>query len=367
MKSFSPRFALGTFLFSIFAIGSMASCKLVRLEESDHALEGDGASEETEQPQLDLAQESTQSVQTSQNFQNAIVTVFASHYQSCAPILNPNADPKSTIQKFLGKPESHAIPSQCKNRLSDDLDYVSFGKGTLEPDAGQMKISEGQIFVFQQYNCSGFLAATMASGGHKYYRAQQSHEFSPRTSDMDEIFKRKDNCFVKPKLSKEVSILPGDVINVSNGHVIRVLAVGEDPLGFSQVNTVSDCKRISKKNMNFLFAHSSSEKNSSGNNGVRVEHASNSSTSIIQKLAALTKKMCEKSFKKGTLSGILPDQKVGTVKYGWGYLSIERDQIFALRRHVGNTVEGCSFEPLKAYGESCLDPSCYRSVSEMSF
>ena len=44
-------------------------------------------------------------------------------------------------------------------------------------------------------------------------------------------------------------MLPGDIINVSYGHAVRVLSVGDDPLGLSKIKKNLDCNDISQKNL----------------------------------------------------------------------------------------------------------------------
>ena len=105
----------------------------------------------------------------------------------------------------------------------------------------------GMINAFQRFNCSGFVAATMNADGLKYYESQESKFYSPRTSDINSDFKRKDSCFYKPRISRKVSIKAGDIINVSHAHVIRILKAGEDPLGLSNINEKAKCKDISRK------------------------------------------------------------------------------------------------------------------------
>ena len=93
-------------------------------------------------------------------------------------------------------------------------------------------------------------------------------------------------------------MLPGDIINVSYGHAVRVLSVGDDPLGLSKIKKKSDCNDISQKNFDFTFVHSTSNNKTEGRNGVLVENAKNSTTSIIGKLAKYTEKLCKEEVQK---------------------------------------------------------------------
>ena len=196
-------------------------------------------------------------------------------------------------------------------------------KGSFEPDAGRLKNSNGKINALQRFNCSGFLAATMSAAGHKYYESQNDRFYSPRTHDVYKDFKRDNSCFFKPKISKKESILPGDILNTSYGHTIRILTVGKDPLGIKGVSKKSDCKKISHKRFNFTFAHSTSNDKTPGKNGVLVEEAKNSTTNIVKKLAGSLQDLCKAKFKKGTFKGTVKDKKTGERKVGWGWAGLD--------------------------------------------
>ena len=307
----------------------------------------------------------SQQKDASEEFQKAIVKVAGAHFQSCAPLLKPDKRPIKIVRKLFEDEASHTDPKMCLDRRSSNVDYISFGKGSLEPDAGWLELKGGEVNSFQRYHCSGFVAATMAAGGHKYYRSQKSKDYSPRTFEIVKDFNRKDSCFFKPKLTKKVSLLPGDIINIGHGHVIRVLTVGSDPLGLSKVRKKKDCKKISKNNLDFTFAHSTSSKGIDGGTGVRVEHAKNATTSLVAKLSQLTKKMCLDKFKDGKVGGRISDTQYGTKKIGIWPFETEEKVWFGLRRHVGSSDPECSYDPLPVRGEDCLSNSCYEKVRSL--
>jgi hypothetical protein len=297
----------------------------------------------------------------SQSFQDSIIAITGGHYQSCAPLLNPSEKPKKMISKYFEEAKSYTT-DKCEDRRDDNIDYVSFSKGSFEPNAGRLKDSGGKIDSMQRFNCSGFVAATMSAGGLKYYKSQDRKLYSPRTHDITKDFKRSDSCFFRPTLSKETSILPGDILNVSYGHVVRVLTVGKDPLGLKGINKKSDCDKISQKNFDFTFVHSTSNDKTPGLNGVLVENAKDSTTSIISKLAKYTEKLCKKKFKKNGFKGEIKDQDISTTKIGWGWFSSEKDKVFSLRRHYGSEKDSCTYQPVSVKGDSCLSNKCFDKV-----
>ena len=289
--------------------------------------------------------------------QSGMVRLIASHYQSCAPLLRPGKKPKNIIAKYFDERTSYANKSYCEDRRSANLDYVSFSKGSFEPNAGRLAPKNGMINAFQRFNCSGFVAATMSADGLKYYESQESKFYSPRTSDIISDFKRKDSCFYKPRISRKVSIKAGDIINVSHAHVIRILKVGEDPLGLSNINEKAKCKDISRKNFNFIFAHSTSNNKTPGRNGVLVEKAAQSSTKLVKRLEDLVKDLCFKKFNNGKFSGQIKDKKIGSTD---GFLGFGRqDKIFSLRRHFGLSKPECTFVPPSVVGSQCIMQGCF--------
>ena len=273
------------------------------------------------------------------------------------PLLRPGKKPKNIIAKYFDERISYTNKSYCEDRRSANLDYVSLAKGSFEPDAGRLVSENGMINALQRFNCSGFVAATMSADGLKYFESQKSKFYSPRTSDIISDFKRKDSCFYKPRISKKVSIKAGDVINVSHAHVIRVLKVGEDPLGLSNINEKAKCKDISRKNFNFIFAHSTSNEKTPGRNGVLVENANNSSTKLVKRLEDMVKDLCLRKFKNGKFSGQIEDKKIGSTDGFWGFG--KQDKIFSLRRHFGPSKAACAFAPPSVVGSQCIRQGCF--------
>ena len=313
-----------------------------------------------------VADPSTSSqLDTADRAQSGIVAFTGAHFQSCAPLLNPNEDPVETMRDYWGEDESYTRQSRCTDRRDANFNYVSFMVGSMNPSAGQLKSRRGKLNAFARFNCSGFVAGTFAAAGLKYHQDQSSRTFSPTTHELRSVFKRADTCFYKPELSQEKSLLPGDIINVSAGHVVTVLSVGEDPLGLKQVTRKSDCDDIKKSNLDFTIAHSSS--NQKGDfSGVRVEEAKNASTSIIKRLAKYAKSFCRATFSSG-LTGELDDVKVGEKTYGIWPFQVKRPQVWALRRHYGEAKPDCVQSIPQTRGKSCLRAACYDQVSETSY
>jgi hypothetical protein len=323
----------------------------------------EGAEDEVSVAELELTAAERRQAEV---FQRAITTVVAAHYQSCAPAVRPGLTPAATMRRFFGTPDSHTAGGQCVDRRGATFDYVSFAAGSFEPDAGRLALSQGRVDAFQRFNCSGFLAATMAAAGSRYVRSQTAGQ-SPRTFELTELFKRSDSCFVRPRLTRSTSLLPGDVLNTSHGHVIRVLTVGADPLALNQVRSVADCRKIRPENMDFTFAHATSDDDDGAQTGVRVEEARTASTSLIRRLGQAVREQCEARLRSGKLALTVPDTKVGTTQVGFWPFASEEDVIFSLRRHVGSAVPECNQAPLDVIGGRCVASSCAQAVRDRSF
>ena len=303
-------------------------------------------------------------LETAERAQRGIVTFTGAHFQSCAPLLNPNANPVEAMRSAWGTSASYTRTNRCTDRRDANFNYVSFMNGSIHPNAGQLKSRRGKLNAFARLNCSGFVAGTLAAAGLNYFVDQESRTYSPTTHELRSVFNRDDTCFYKPELSREVSLLPGDIINVSAGHVVTIVSVGADPLGFNAIDRRSDCDRISASNFDFTIAHSSSNDKGSMS-GVRIEEAKNASTSIIRKLAKYAKKFCKNRFSDG-LEGRIDDVKVGERTYGVWPFQVKRDQVWALRRHHGDDKEGCQRSRAATRGASCLQTACRERVASES-
>ncbi|MEN9824843.1 MAG: hypothetical protein RI953_588 [Pseudomonadota bacterium] len=298
----------------------------------------------------------TNEISFSKQMQNDIARVMGAHFQSCAPLLHPGMDVKTILNKYFDEIDDN-LSKKCIDRRNDDLRYVSFGKGSLDPNAGLLQEINGKIDALARFNCSGFVAATMTAGGLKYFKGQTSKFYSPRTHEIADIFKRQDSCFFQPTLSKAMSILPGDILNVGHSHTVRVYSIGADPLGLGRIERKSDCEKISKKDLDFTYAHSTSRDKTEGVTGLRVENAKERGASIIETLLNAVRTMCRENFKDGDVAGVIEDKKVGEKEFAGGL--VKYDQIFALRRHIGTSNKSCTFNAPEVKGERCIQDKCY--------
>ena len=145
-------------------------------------------------------------VGTAQRAQDGITAFTGAHFQSCAPLLNANEEPVETMRDYWGEDESYTRQNRCTDRRNANFNYVSFMVGSMNPSAGQLKSRRGKLNAFARFNCSGFVAGTLAAAGLKYHQGQSSRTFSPTTHELRSVFKRSDTCFFKPELLSLIHI-----------------------------------------------------------------------------------------------------------------------------------------------------------------
>ena len=141
-------------------------------------------------------------LETAERAQRGIVTFTGAHFQSCAPLLNPNVNPVDAVRSAWGTSASYTRTNRCTDRRNANLNYVSFMNGSIHPNAGQLKSRRGKLNAFARLNCSGFVAGTLAAAGLNYFVDQESRTYSPTTHELRGVFNRNDTCFYKPQLSR---------------------------------------------------------------------------------------------------------------------------------------------------------------------
>jgi hypothetical protein len=301
---------------------------------------------------------------------DGIIRYVGAHYQSCAPLLNLDQTPSQALVDHFGLPASHTVDGHCVDRRDADFRYLSFltsfedlsavdGEYSLDPAAGRMALVDGELDSFRRVHCTGALTGTIAAGDMKFHVGQTDKSYSPNTTELEELIQEGDHCFVSPTMTKSFSLLPGDIINVSAGHAVRVFRVGADPLGLGRVQTVEDCEGIRKRDLDFHFVHSSSNDVYSG---VHFLHTSDpEAPSLIRTLVTAVRQMCRESFDDGDIRGEIPHLYLGNREFMNGL--IVRERHFRVLRHVGPRVAECAWQPgVPVRGDGCLQQSCFVQV-----
>ena len=316
-----------------------------------------------------------QQLEASNQGLEGIVSYVASRYQSCAPLIYLDETPTDALIEHFELPGSHTVEGACVDRRNADFRYLSFvngiedvsivdGEYSLDPNAGRLGLFEGEIDSFLRVHCSGALAGTMAAGDMKYHAEQTDQSYSPSTSELEELIEAGDHCFFSPTITRDFSLLPGDIINVSSGHAVRVYQIGEDPLGLGQVESVDDCDDIRKRDLDFHFVHSTSNDFYSG---VHFMHTGDRDTPrLLRNLVTAVREACREGFNDGDINGVLPHLYLGDREYLGGL--IVREQHFRVLRHVGSQVPECMWEPpVSVRGEGCLQATCFEEVAAAGY
>jgi hypothetical protein len=299
-----------------------------------------------------------------------IVRYVGAHYQSCAPLLDPELPPDQVMIDHYAQPTSYTDPASCVDRRDADFRYLTFGnifedqgsgdpgEVSLDPNAGRMRLYQGELDSFVRVHCTGALAGSVAAADMKYHVGQTAKGYSPNTNDIETLIATGQHCFYNPPMTRDFSLLPGDIINVSAAHAVRVYEIGDDPLGLKQVQSIDDCDEIFKENLDFTFMHSTS---CDFYSGVHFQHTSNSTPNLIGKLAKAVRQMCRDNYNNGDIAGELPVLDLGEREFLGGLVSLPMR--LRVLRHVGPSVPECVWDPeMPVRSDECLLDSCYDQV-----
>jgi hypothetical protein len=104
-------------------------------------------------------------------------------------------------------------------------------------------------------------------------------------------------CLDKIKVTKDVSVAPGDIIAI-NGHVNIIDSVGRDPFGLARAATVADCTtaKLTSSGFDFVIAQSSPSKGGIGINRYAARDYLNESSTFKTGLTAYAVAACRAKF-----------------------------------------------------------------------
>lgn len=102
-------------------------------------------------------------------------------------------------------------------------------------------------------------------------------------------------CLEKIKVSKTSTIEAGDIIAI-NGHVMMVDEIGDDPFGLDDINSSSDCSKVSSAKFGFVISQSSPSKGGIGINRYRFSDYAAGSTTFKKGVEAYAFAACKAKF-----------------------------------------------------------------------
>ncbi|MEY4617037.1 MAG: hypothetical protein RJB66_1997 [Pseudomonadota bacterium] len=158
-------------------------------------------------------------------------------------------------------------------------------------------------------DCSGFIFSAIARAGlniapNKALKAVSVHGISAR------MFKDPKNnglsCFTPITIDPTNSLKAGDII-ASNGHVVMVDQVGEDPFGLRRAGSINDCHQdiLTTSGFDFIITHSSPWKEGVGINRSKVSDYLPSSENFSAGLINYAIAICKAQF--NTTPNPIPD------------------------------------------------------------
>lgn len=221
---------------------------------------------------------------------------------------------------------------------------VNKAKGTIDlsfnqADQCQTSGISCQSSPLQAVDCSGFVAAALATQGLRMTVGQDTHPAWFGTSHFASASKKRNSCFADVAISDNLSIMPGDIISYSDNHVIMIDEVGPDPLGIKKFSAPGkNCNDIHYKDFDFTYLHSGSI----GNYGparVSSKYHERVPGTIFKTLRVKAIEACRK-IQDGTPAVSVTQGKFGVI------------------RHRGAAVDGCVGPAKPLEGEQCV-ASCF--------
>lgn len=230
-----------------------------------------------------------------------------------------------------------AKPTSDSNSVNVTMNQAVSGR------CGPNGISCGSHAI-QSIDCSGFIAAALATQG---LRLKSGQDFNPAwfsTTYFASAARERNSCFADVPISTGVSIMPGDIISYANNHVIMIDEVGDDPLGIKKYSQAGrNCNDIHYRDFDFTYMHSGSI----GNYGparVSSKYHQRVPGTIFKTLRVKAIEAC-RAIKSGATAAKISQGNFGVI------------------RHRGNAVDGCVGEAKPLDGEQCV-AGCFPARSK---
>lgn len=244
------------------------------------------------------------------------------------------------------------IREGCFDNATQPLIYDFGGKPNTTTDANSkldLFTNAGSGTNVLGIDCSGFIFSAIARGGlklapNKTLKAVLVHGTSAR------MFKNPSKngmtCFDSVVDIKTTTIQPGDII-ASDGHIVMVDRVGDDPLGLKRAKNAMDCnpKILTSNGFDFVVSQSTPWKNGMGIQQSVAKDYLMSSTTFQKGLVQLAQYFCQQRFKTANTTAINIEPSLAAKPDLSGIDVI---------RHKGTT-ECLATKPIALSYESCVD------------
>jgi len=300
--------------------------------------------------------------------------VFASKYQSCAPLNNNyavNSCTKShTLMFNLAKTSKYpnkqngcydavskrvrVYHHQSKPNQKRNQSYIQYSQASPH---GGIRIDNNNVMNMknQLFDCSKFVSAAYAASGLKLSTDDTKRDFRKNTTDFHNLADSKNSCFSRVGGGIDDIIKSGDVVN-KKGHVIMIDKVPDDPFkikklyldmvtnGWSKSKALSKCDKISRYDIDLTITHSAM--NSRGGDGISKLHLNSYISKMSNTIQLLASDACKHFINNG-----LESKTFKSKPYRHGGRGNHTNYI----RHAGKTKAGCTFDKQpKVEGEECV-------------
>lgn len=285
--------------------------------------------------------------------------VFATAYQSCDALNLPpmtSATPNVAGISVVGKHSDGVGSQRAISSISSVASSHYYIKGQQYPGGcfavnknpliydygGSPKFTTSTLNFFEDsgsgtsvlgVDCSAYVSSGIAVAGLRYKPGLDNKPVYVRQSSSKFISAAKSgfSCFENIKISREASIKAGDVVGVS-GHMLVVDRVGNDPFGFKNFKTESQCEGLNYKNFDITINQSSPVKNGIGINKYEARDYLSESTKMRTAFVEIGKLAC---------LAYLQNKTTQSPSSEWGFL-----------RHKGTSE--CKAPRVTMVGESCV-------------
>ncbi|MBH46830.1 MAG: hypothetical protein CME71_01525 [Halobacteriovorax sp.] len=184
-------------------------------------------------------------------------------------------------------------------------------------------------------DCSGFITGALRRMGLKMNPREEFNPGMINTAAFNREASTSNSCLDFIEADRNISIVPGDIINIGSNHVIMVDEVGDDPLGLKRHSRNNTCGRLSKSDFDFKFLHSGA----AAHFGVARLNATHPEMSgFMSTLEVKVRQACNQ-IRNGSTTTLAQSSNARGL---------------SVIRHAGDSKPGCKGEPEVFENEGCV-------------
>lgn len=246
--------------------------------------------------------------------------------------------PAAGCQDVLARPPIFSFGA--KAQYSSRRDRVNlFRDQSQRPICHYANIDCENSLPVTALDCSGFVHAALRASGLRIQKTNEALDYS--TSGMIESMKSPDSCLEAPAFNANETIKGGDIISLSEHHMIMITSTAPDPLGVQKGIRAGNCNSIRRSDFQFTYMHSSALRD------MGLTHVSSqlpqASPTLLNNLLLLARETCNRHLEESKGMKAM-------VKY------TNPNRTLAVMRHVGDADPACKMDrPVKLESEECVE------------